>query len=67
MLNKKKTGMALKAKTASQTKARMYVTMMNCWNTVHSLLAHWNVAFSAINVVPLNKPWAIIHDSPEKS
>lgn len=71
MLNKKKTGMALKANTASQMKARMYVTMINCWNTVHSLLGHSNVAqekgFSVMNVVPLNKPWSIIHDSLEKS
>lgn len=44
MLNKKKTGMALKANTASQMKARMYVTMINCWDTVHSLLGHSNVA-----------------------
>lgn len=30
ILNKKKTGIALKANTASQMKAKMYVTMMNC-------------------------------------
>lgn len=71
MLNKKKTGMALKANTANQMKARMYVTMINCWDTVHSLLGYSNVpqekGFSVINVVPLNKPWGIIHNSPEKS
>lgn len=71
MLNKKKTGMALTANTASQMKARMYVTMINWWKTVHSLLGHSNMAqekgFSVINVVPLHKPWTIIHDSPEKS
>lgn len=32
MLNKKKTGIAVKANTASQMKAKMYVTTMNCWN-----------------------------------
>lgn len=30
MLNKKNTGIAVKANTASQMKAKMYVTMMNC-------------------------------------
>lgn len=30
MLKKKKTGMAVKANTASQITARTYVTMMNC-------------------------------------
>ncbi|KAG7223265.1 hypothetical protein INR49_015621 [Caranx melampygus] len=30
MLNKKKTGIAVKANTASQMKAKMYVTMINC-------------------------------------
>lgn len=71
MLNKKKTGMALKANTASQMKARTYVTMINCWNTVHRLLGHSNVAqekgLSVINAGPLNKPWTITHDSLEKS
>lgn len=30
MLNKKKTGIAVKANTASQMKAKIYVTMINC-------------------------------------
>lgn len=71
MLNKKKTGMALKANTASQMKARMYVTMINCRNTGHTLLGHLNAAqekgFSVINAVPLNNPWIVTHDSLETS
>lgn len=61
MLNKKKTGMALKANTASQMKARMYVTMINWRNTGHTLSGHLSAAqekgFSLINAVPLNNPW----------
>lgn len=50
MLNKKKTGMALKTNTASQMKARMYVTMINCTNTGHSLLGHSKVAWEKVSV-----------------
>lgn len=50
MLNRKKTGMALTANTASQMKARMYVTMINCWKTVHGFLGHSNVATKKVLV-----------------
>lgn len=43
MLNRKKTGMAVTANTASQMKAKMYVTMINCWNEESGALGRRNV------------------------
>lgn len=42
MLNRKKTGMAVTANTASQMKAKMYVTMINCRSEESSALGHRN-------------------------
>lgn len=50
MLNKKNTGIAEKANTASQMKAKMYVTTMNCWNKNHSIWGQRNVAYRSLSL-----------------
>lgn len=71
MLNRKKTGIAVKANTTSQMKAKIYVTMMNCWDksTVPEVreMWHWGSGVSLINVLSSNQQSTISHDSVWKS
>lgn len=53
MLNKKNTGIAEKANTASQMKAKMYVTMINC-NEISSVALKVREIWQVMNVVSLN-------------
>lgn len=55
MLNRKKTGIAAKANTASQMKAKMYVTMINCWNKKVTDLWFKCSGVSVINMLSLKR------------
>lgn len=71
MLNKKKTGIAVKANTASQMKAKMYVTMINCGENkrAHKVREMWrgSSGLTVINVLSSNQLSTIIHASVWKS